>query len=362
MADPTILNLSEDPSSDLTKIVYPSNLINDSGSRYGNQFMALYINTDKSPGTPFTGYGNQLPQIKNVNGDKITTATSHTGSVINKFQSAAAGGNPIRNSDQGTVTKYAIYLPIPINLATEFGMQYDDNFDFGTEAAKLAGNVLKGGLKSFNQSIPAMGFGNMILKGLLGGAQAVLDSPLALNAASAYEEIAINPHKQLLFKGVQLRNPEFTYKLIARNADETTTIDYIIRLLRFYMHPDLYGSFLYKYPSEFDIEFFVLKNGVAYHNPYLPFFSTCILKNLSVNYAGGKEFVSHSDGSPVEYEITLKFQETQILNKTVLNAFDSYVNTQGFQITVPEGPIGGYAGKFEEGIKNVFAYIPGSGQ
>ena len=107
------------------------------------------------------------------------------------------------------------------------------------------------------------------------------------------------------------------------------------------MHPDLDGAFLYKFPDEFDIEFYTLdKNGKAVQNKYLPFFSTCILTNMTVNYSG-KEFVTHKDGSPVEYELTLNFKETQILNKTVINTFDKYIQSGEFSIeTSPESEAG----------------------
>lgn len=326
---------SNSPSQPLKKIVYPSNLINGN-SRYGNQFMALYINTDTNPGTTFSGANNQ-PQIKDPNGNAVQIAPGHSGSIINNFTAAAAGGNLIRSTSQGSTTLYAIYLPIPMNLAADFGITYDE-FEFGTEAAKLAQSVIGKGLQEFNKTVSITG-----VKALLGGAQELLNSGLALNAAGAYNTIAINPHKQLLFKGVGLRKPKFTYKLIARNKDERDTIDYIIRLLRFYMHPDLDGAFLYKYPSEFDMEFYILNNGVAQHNPYLPFFTTSVLQNLSVNYTGGKEFSSHSDGAPVEYELSLEFQETQVLNKSVINAYDTYVNNGGLQIQEPPGPLSGAA-------------------
>lgn len=327
------------PNTYITKVLYPSNLINDN-SRYGNQFMALYINVDTKPGTKFSGSGKYTPIVKDKNGTPVETSKlpGHLGSVVNNFtqrgisSTLAAGGN-IRGGDQGKQTLYAVYLPIPMNLATAFGVEYEE-FSFGSEAAKLGMGVLKSGVDAATKSVSSV-----IGKGFGAAIKGLLNSDLAANAVSVKTGLTINPHKQLLFKGVGLRNFDFTYKLIARNSNEANVIDWIIRLLRFYMHPDLDGAFLYTYPSEFDMEFFVMENGNPIHNKYLPFFSTSVLKDLTVNYGGGKEFASHKDGSPVEYELTLKFQETQILNKTVINAFDTYVNNGGLQIQPPPGPI-----------------------
>ena len=56
------------------------------------------------------------------------------------------------------------------------------------------------------------------------------------------------------------------------------------------------------------------------------------MQDLTVNYSGNKEFSSHPDGSPVEYELTLKFQETQVLNKNVIDYFDSYIRNENIAV------------------------------
>ena len=318
----------------LRKIVYPENLIK-ANSRYGNQFMALYINVTPG-GNPFSGAKNP-PQVKDVNGSTVSnlTGTLRGGSVINKFTQTkvldtAAKGGIIRANGQGSQTAYAIYLPVPLNLSTSFGMSYMDSFEPGTDAAKLVESQLVGLVGAVGDVASKIPF----LGSLAGGVTKLIaaNADTLRNVLEANKALAINPHKQMLFKGVALREFDLKYNLVARNQSEANVLDYIIRLLRYYMHPDLDGAFLYKYPDEFDIEFYTLdKNGNGIRNKYLPFFSTCVLKNMTINY-GGKEFATHSDGAPVEYELTLKFGETQILNKTVINAFDSDVNGEGLKI------------------------------
>lgn len=320
----------------LHKIVYPENLIK-ANSRYGNQFMALYINITPG-GNPFSG-AKTPPQVKDVNGSTVSnlTGTLRGGSVINKFTQTtvldtAAKGGIIRANGQGSQTAYAIYLPVPLNLSTSFGMSYMDSFEPGADAAKLVESQLVGVVGAVGEV--ASTFIPGFLGSLTGGVTKLLAANVDTlrNTFEANKALAINPHKQMLFKGVALREFDLKYNLVARNQSEANVLDYIIRLLRYYMHPDLDGAFLYRYPDEFDIEFYTLdKNGIGVRNKYLPFFSTCVLKNMTINY-GGKEFATHSDGAPVEYELTLKFGETQILNKTVINAFDSDVNGEGLKI------------------------------
>ena len=339
------------------KIVYPENLIK-ANSRYGNQFMALYINVTPG-GTTFSG-ANNPPQVKDVNGSTVSNLTAHGGSVINKFTGkgvidtvtlkTASQGGIIRANGQGSKTAYAIYLPVPLNLSTSFGMTYEE-FNPGSDGAKLIQSTFS---SLVGTAAELLGVKGKAAAGVVKGVSDMLGGDTIKNLAEANTGVAINPHKQMLFKGVGLREFDLKYNLVARNQSEANVLDYIIRLLRYYMHPDLDGAFLYKYPDEFDIEFYTLdQNGNGIRNKYLPFFSTCVLKNMTINY-GGKEFATHSDGAPVEYELTLKFGETQILNKSVINAFDVDVNGGGLNIQTPPGPVSQAALSVENAFKDAY--------
>ena len=336
------------------KIVYPENLIK-ANSRYGNQFMALYINVTPDRGTTFSG-ANNPPQVKDVNGSTVSNLTAHGGSVINKFTGkgaidtvtfeTASRGGIIRANGQGSQTAYAIYLPVPLNLSTSFGMTYEE-FNPGSDAAKLIQSTFS---SLVGTAAELLGVKSKAAAGVVKGVSDMLGGDTIRNLAEANTGVAINPHKQMLFKGVGLREFDLKYNLVARNRSEANVLDYIIRLLRYYMHPDLDGAFLYRYPDEFDIEFYTLdQNGNGIRNKYLPFFSTCVLKNMTINY-GGKEFLTHLDGAPVEYELTLKFGETQILNKSVINAFDVDVNGGGLIVQTPPGPISQVAASIAGGL------------
>ena len=354
-----------DPSTttpDPTTIVYPSDLVHKD-NRYGNQFMAIYINVDNNTSTDISNY---KPKITTVAGTVVSRGTQQggeggtatvtsgllpgnppirpsvniTGSIIQNF-STAQGGNFIdRDSTLGggkSKTLKSIYLPIPLNISANAEAKYD-GFDFGTEAIKLGAATI-GAVANLGTKAIATRFGN--IAGALGTQiQSIADkaSTFALNAASAKQGKIVNPHKQLLFKGVELRNFTFQYKLVARNETETNTIDYIIRLLRYHMLPDLGTGFAgvgsglaLTYPSEFDMAFYMYEGDSPKLNPYLPAISTCVLTKMDVTY-GEKEIVSHADGSPVELTLSLSFQETQVMTKSVVTAFDSYIHTGNLKI------------------------------
>ena len=96
-----------------------------------------------------------------------------------------------------------------------------------------------------------------------------------------------------------------------RSRAEALNVRRILNLFKFHMHPELSAAGLfYLYPSEFEIRYF-FKNK---ENTYFDKISTCVLKNMSVDY-GGDIFSSFDDGIPVEINLTLQFQELELLTK-----------------------------------------------
>jgi hypothetical protein len=123
---------------------------------------------------------------------------------------------------------------------------------------------------------------------------------------------AQNPFREQLFKSVETREFSFNYKFLPRSAAETASIQNIIKMFKFHMHPELSGAGLfYIYPSEFNIVYYYAGKT----NPYIHKISTCVLTNMSIDYGGGGQFSSFADGSPTEYNIHLQFRELETLTK-----------------------------------------------
>ena len=94
------------------------------------------------------------------------------------------------------------------------------------------------------------------------------------------------------------------------------------------MYPALAGSgYLFKYPSDFDIEFYTIdSSGTPKINKYLTFFATSVLTSLDVDYSGGGEYSSFKEtNAPVEVDITLGFRETVIITKNFLQSISGEV-------------------------------------
>jgi hypothetical protein len=117
----------------------------------------------------------------------------------------------------------------------------------------------------------------------------------------------VNPFREVLFESVDYRSFQFSYKFFPKDKNETEKVENIIRTFKQHMHPELTeNKMFYIYPSEFDIEYFY-KDKI---NPHIHRFARCALTNMSVEY-GGEQFVTFEDGSPVEINMSLTFQELE---------------------------------------------------
>lgn len=241
-----------------------------------------------------------------------------------------------------------IVLPIPSNLQTTYGAQYE-NADLGALGAASAGRVSGSQLGAagndlsdlissrISSSIGAFKSGDtdaQVQAGaplaaavataaagkLGGGAGAALGG--AFTGASVVqgimidEGLAVNPHMAVLFKGVDMREHSFTYKFIARNAEESIAIQKIINAYKYHMHPEYSaGSLAFKYPDEFEVSFADAIAGNLYK------IGTCVLKSMTVNYNGeGIPLFFQDTGAPVSVEVQLSFQETKIITRGDLDS------------------------------------------
>lgn len=241
-----------------------------------------------------------------------------------------------------------IALPIPSNLQTTYGAQYE-NTDLGALGAAAAGRVsgadLRGAANDISDLIqskvdtavnafkkgdtdaqvqagatvaPAAataaataGFGSVA-----GGLTALGTGGSVIDGVGISEGLAINPHMAVLFKGVDMREHTFAFKFIARNAQESIDIQKIIDAFKYHMHPEYSaGSLAFAYPDEFEISFAEAIRANLYK------IGTCVLKSMTVNYNGEGIPIFYQDtGAPVSVELSLTFQETKIITRDTLDS------------------------------------------
>ncbi len=236
----------------------------------------------------------------------------------------------LRKSGRLVRTKDTIALYMPSGLKADYSVNYK-NSELGM-AGVLAPDLA--GVSNIDQlisSLKAAGTGaavrDTIADALAVGATTKIAGFLSgADVEGATRKIlgkAINPALEAIFTGVDLRNFNFSFRFTPKNEPELRTVDAIIKLFKFHMHPERtpgqnIGRHLI-FPSEFDLQF--MFGGTE--NVWLPFASSCVLNKLDVSYGPGGEtqFLKPIDTPggkappPSEINMNLSFTETEIMTK-----------------------------------------------
>jgi hypothetical protein len=251
------------------------------------------------------------------------------------------------NADQKRVWQ-TIVLPIPSNLKTEYSLNYEQaslgvlggkaagrgsltegSQDIGALLANKIGNIgselglgsstdgSKRGVSDMVDTATAIAgvataaaVGKKLGGGMLGaalGAGAVGADQVG-TAMMMKQGIAVNPHLAQVFKGVGLRDFSFSWNLVARDEGESMIINKLITTLKKYSHPAYFaGEFAFDYPMEFEIEF------AEHVSDNLFKINRSVLKSVTVDYGPQGVPLFFDNGMPVQVNLGLSFQETQIM-------------------------------------------------
>ena len=215
-----------------------------------------------------------------------------------------------------------MYIPISI--------QIDDNVQYDNAQLGIMGQALLSGMAQTGEVMSAIGKSMSegvadvfnLFGGNLGGEAARLAAirasgklPKIQNAVSVSQQRAINPNVRAIFRGVNLRQFSFTFKMIPTSAREAMEISNIIRFFRIEVYPESkvvgnHGSVMYKFPNVFDISF---KYGSA--NAKIPRLNYCFLTGVQSNF-NPTQAAFHQGGYPAEVDLTLRFLEVRTLDKS----------------------------------------------
>jgi hypothetical protein len=119
----------------------------------------------------------------------------------------------------------------------------------------------------------------------------------------------LNPNLELLFKGVILRQFNYSFTLTPRTSEEGTQIKGIINTLKKRMSAKntagaAAGIFI-KAPDVFQPRFM---QGQKPH-PFLYSIRQCALVSMNVNYDGAGIYATYGDGTPVKMSLQMSFRE-----------------------------------------------------
>jgi hypothetical protein len=232
---------------------------------------------------------------------------------VNKFMSGAADSVNLKSKIRRLKTH--IVMPMPEDgVAAKYGINYE-SANMGTLGA--LGNAMASGqsmgdfAKSSGSAATRAALGGVVGYAgdkAIGGVKAVGDPNAVLSAATRQ---TLNPRKEQLFTGVDYREFSYHFTLTPATPEECKTVRNIIHTLKKHALPALeLNGFYYKYPSEFQIEYYY--EGVK--NKWLNNIAACALTNLSIHYGSGG-WSTLVNGSPTTISLRLHFLELEPLTR-----------------------------------------------
>jgi len=288
--------------------------------------------------------GNLSPQQKEVMGlSEVSKDTGETGKydtngntwspgqsnkVIDRKAHQGTASKQLKQSDRTHRTSDSIVLYMPPAIMQQTQSLWKDT-ELGGELGEAAGRA-KNTMNRADE-IGKVGAALEAIPGALGqiqrmigrGSAKALSVGLGGDALAGYDKIsnrAMNNFLETTFTGVAFRQFSYTWKFSPKSVQELEEVHKIIRTFRFHMLPELpedgdFGRY-YVVPAEFDL-FYMFRGD---ENTWLNKISTCVLKNLDLNYTpNGYQTFRPIDGKngapPVEIDMKMDFQETKILTK-----------------------------------------------
>jgi len=237
----------------------------------------------------------------------------------------------LRTSSNPSKTKKTqnIFLPMPPQLQTSYGANYQNSEVGGAGAAFIKGGgavfgaigdvISSPSLESGGQKLVDIG-SNIIDDVRAGGFSGAFDTLKQIGArivaesdnsvvrgAFSTQNVATNPYQAVFFTSPNFRTHSFSYTLFAKNENESETIRRIIRELKKAMLPSITPNTLFfRYPKVFEISF--------RHDDHLFEIGTSVMTQFDVNYHGeGTPSYFDETKAPTNVQISMSFQEVNIL-------------------------------------------------
>jgi hypothetical protein len=241
-------------------------------------------------------------------------------------------GDSFLRTIRRTTDTIALYMPDSLKFS--YGQSYrplelgSGTLAMGAAFASSAYEQIKNNDTSNMANFAAVGLANLS------------GQPILKALATAGTGLVINPMLELIYSSPSFRQFSFNFMLYPRSEKEAEQVQKILDTLRFHSSPEIKrntGGFFLIPPSEFDISF--MYNGKA--NPNIDKVSTCVLTNMSVDYApkgfhayevgGENDAKLGRTGMPVGIGLSLSFMETQILTKEYHRGGDKFNTSENYK-------------------------------
>ena len=223
-------------------------------------------------------------------------------SVSNR-QIGTAGDSPL----------HQIYLYAPSSIQFADGLQYDNQ-----ELGIIAGTIFAAA-----DAATDSGGQNAVEKTLTVGGALAAGVFSEIGKRSGFSQqgrlrsgVARNPRTEMLFRTPSMRQLSLTWKLMPTNRQESAVVYEMIQTMRQHAYPSIGNTgedFAFAFPDVFKIEFVRRGSGKARMIQFAQAYCTAV--NTTYGASGPAFF---DGGDPVEIDLTMTFQETEIQTRESL--------------------------------------------
>ena len=318
---------------------YPTSAL----ERYGAY---VHFFPQKIDGPTLSGEGSLFDIIKKIGKSMVSfsSAADYSKKELEKKQgeidgiTVTDGKTPeLQKTEARTLYNQGMKIYLPTAFTTTDTLTYD------SPSIGVTGASIEGGLNNVDGSVAEIfgkGITNFMKTFKTGGdpvlgklGLARLSNKLGTanmgNGVASALRVTVDPNIRTLFRGVGIRNFQFQFKFLAKSEEESKEVEQIIQRFRYYAYPESIGlgddlniSVGFKFPHTFHISVRYRSKPVEKDNEVIfedrhqigPKLKTCYLTNVTTNY-NPTTMAFHTDGKPVEIDLSLSFTEQTTLNR-----------------------------------------------
>lgn len=226
----------------------------------------------------------------------------------------------------------SIILPIPSGISDAKSVNWGEGEMNAIDIAK-ADVALTAIMDGINPGIDKAGDYVNVIKNNPDDAKKAIAAYFAGKASGKGQQVlqrttgmVMNPNMELLFSGPSLRSFSFSFFLSPRSKDEATQVKKIIRAFKQSMSPIRSKSNLFlKSPNTYGLTYLHRGEDGGLHKG-LNAFKECAMTGFNVDYTPTGNYATYSDGTPVQYQMTMSFKELEpIFNDEYDDNTDEYI-------------------------------------
>jgi hypothetical protein len=307
MATPSFLEFNSNQYS-VKNLVYPLDLLEDkSSSKYDGNRIVFFINVASGGKTSGFQDGGEYTTLDVPDGDKKMFSGQKALDKLARESEVSIASASMRRLAAAIV----LYMPTSINSRTgvswdeaDLGGSMDTSIEMAAQASQAAAeadgflNKVVAATKSISQSTRGA-IGAALLKGNA--------------AARSARETPGNTRAEMLFNRVNFRQFDFNFQFLPKSQEEAMNVMNIVKMFKHHMLPEFKDptSFLYIYPSEFNVKIY----SGSKENPYIEKYMTAVCTSVSIDYTPNGMFNAFKDGIPQQINLSMSFQEIGLPTK-----------------------------------------------